>query len=118
MSARKRWIGLGAGVVGVLALVVLIVTAWAPSVEAQLSGFDSKGSLLDANITSPGGKDFCVGKKCLGKTCDEVNDKCVGSVTLQPAMGQPLVGLTQKELDRFKAGKVRFDEDFNATTGL
>ena len=120
MSAKTRWIGLGVGFASVLALVALVVTAWAPSVEAQFSGLDSGSeNPLEPDNLIHGFKDFCVGKnKCKGQTCDEVNDKCVGSVTLQPAMGQPLVGLTQKQLDRFKAGKTAFDVDFNASTGL
>src|SRR5262245_1583572 len=116
MSARTRWIGLGLACV--LALVALVATAWAPKVEAQMSGVGNGLSPHDPLNETPGFLELCVRQKCLGQTCDEGNDNCVGSVTLQPAMGPPLVGLTQKQLDRFDAGKTAFDLDFNASTGL
>jgi hypothetical protein len=105
--------------VGVLAfaalVVVLVPTAW-----AQLSNVGKTPKMGEDNVGvgDPPMKNFCVGNQCPGQTCDEVNDRCVGSVTLQPAMGEPLVGLKKKQRDRFDAGKLAFTLDFGVETGL
>ncbi len=116
MSPKIRWSGLGAAVaLGVFTAVSLLGGS---RVEAQLKDLGVTTDPAEITVESPGFLDFCVGKKCQGQTCDEVNEKCVGSVTLQPALGEPLVGLKQKELDRFRLGAVLFDKTFVEETGL
>jgi CxxC motif-containing protein (DUF1111 family) len=58
------------------------------------------------------------GEACPGLFCDEETDTCLGNVTLQPRMGEPLLGLTGLEQDRFAAGKVAFDQVLTPAEGL
>jgi len=55
---------------------------------------------------------------CPGRLCDEGTDICIGSVTLQPRMGQPLDGLTGPQLLRFENGKVDFGTNLTEADGL
>ncbi len=88
----------------------------APDAEAQMSDL-SVGS-QDENISTPGFVQFCTGNRCPGQTCDETNDQCVGSMTLQQPAGDPLIGLTAVQLDRFEKGKTAFERTFQDTMGL
>jgi hypothetical protein len=92
--------------IGLLAVGAFVMLVGTPAVEAQMSGLS--GSSTDAIVTTPGFLEFCLGNPCPRRTCDEVNDRCVGHVTLQPAAGEPLVGLTASQLDRFEKGKTSF----------
>ncbi len=69
------------------------------------------------------GQERCVNGVCVPGvppcdvgTCDEVNDTC--PIVLQPAMGEPLLGLSQPEEDRFNIGLNRFDRVFTEVDGL
>lgn len=67
------------------------------------------------------GEESCVNGECQPGTspctnCNEETDTC--AVDLQPAIGQPHLGLSQAELDRFNVGKVRFDTVLQAAAGL
>jgi hypothetical protein len=55
---------------------------------------------------------------CPGQVCDEDEDECQGEIQLQPKMGQPLLGLTAAELDRFLLGREAFDGQLNVAEGL
>ena len=55
---------------------------------------------------------------CPGQTCDESGDVCVGSIALQPRMGDPIDGLSPTELDRFLAGRARFNQVLTDANGL
>jgi CxxC motif-containing protein (DUF1111 family) len=100
-----------------VAALLLFVPAHAVDKASGMdSGGESEGQSFEAQPVEPY---FCNGKKkCQGQTCDEVNNQCVGTVTIQPAAGEPLVGLKQGERERFEAGKVLFDQSFVASTGL
>ena len=79
---------------GVAAAVVSFMIVGGPGVDAQLSDLmGASDTLTDDGIVNPGFLHFCVGDRCPGQTCDEVNDRCVGNVTLQQPMGEPLIGL-------------------------
>jgi hypothetical protein len=58
------------------------------------------------------------GEACPGQFCDEDNDECLGAIQLQPKMGQPLLGLSGPELDRFLSGRDAFDAQLTAPEGL
>jgi CxxC motif-containing protein (DUF1111 family) len=107
----------GFGIAGLAVTVALALLGGLPRAEAQFKGL-AEESGTGEDHASPGFQDFCVGNACPGQTCDEVNDQCVGTVTLQPAAGQPLVGLTATELMRFNLGKVQFERTFTALEGL
>jgi hypothetical protein len=114
MSTKARVMGfvfIGA-LVGALVMVV-----GAPNAEAQMSDL-SGGSQQDETMITPGFINFCTGNRCPGQTCDEVNDMCVGSVTLQQPAGAPLIGLTEVQLDRFNKGKTAFEKTFQDVIGL
>lgn len=115
MSSGKRFAGLALAA-GAMVAVALMVAA--PKSVAQLADFADKPTTSAETITAPGFLDFCAGDPCPGQTCDAVNNQCVGNVTLQPALGEPLVGLTAAELARFEEGKVLYDFDFIASEGL
>ncbi len=102
--------------IGLLAVGAFVMLVGTPAVEAQMSGLS--GSSPDSIVTTPGFLEFCIGNPCPGQTCDEVNDQCVGNVTLQPAAGEPLVGLTASQLDRFEKGKTSFSRTFSDVEGL
>ncbi|HRW54972.1 MAG TPA: FG-GAP-like repeat-containing protein, partial [Phycisphaerae bacterium] len=53
---------------------------------------------------------------CAPEVCDEVNDTC--PVALQPAPGEPILGLSPAELARFEAGRLKFDEVLTDVAGL
>ncbi len=114
MSARTRlicFVSIGVLVIGALAMVV-----GAPNAEAQMSDFSLKSK--DEMMSPPAILQFCDGDRCPGQTCDELNGQCVGNVTLQPAAGEPLVGLTAVQLDLFEKGKTAFSRTFQDTAGL
>jgi len=117
MSAKIRLVSYV--FLGALVATASLLLVGTPSAKAQLGGMDG-GSQTPGDVTigSPGFTDYCVGNRCAGQTCDEVNNRCVGDVTLQPPMGAPLVGLTQVQLDRFREGRVLFDKTFTAPDGL
>ncbi len=115
MTAKTRVICFS--FIGVLFAGALLMVLTTPNAEAQIGDL-SQAPPDSAIITLPGFLDFCIGNRCPGQTCDEVNDVCVGSVTLQPAPGEPLVGLTASELDRFGKGKTAFSKTFQDVDGL
>lgn len=53
---------------------------------------------------------------CPAGLCDEVNDTC--PVELQPAPGEPILGLSGAELARFQAGRLKFDQVLTDVDGL
>jgi CxxC motif-containing protein (DUF1111 family) len=53
---------------------------------------------------------------CGDLTCDESADAC--DRLIQPRVGQPVLGLTPTQVDRFQVGRFRFDEVLTATNGL
>ncbi|MCB9852736.1 MAG: VCBS repeat-containing protein [Phycisphaerales bacterium] len=53
---------------------------------------------------------------CAIELCDELNDSC--PVALQPAPGDPILGLSPAELARFDAGRAKFDEVLTDAGGL
>ncbi len=55
---------------------------------------------------------------CPGRGCDETTDTCLGTVALQPRMGQPLLGLTGDGRDRFRLGRLAFDRILLPGEGL
>ena len=116
MSANAKTRLIGFALFGMLAVGAIVMVVGAPDAEAQMSGLS--GGLEDEIISTPGFLFFCVGDPCPGQTCDEVNSQCVGSLTLQPAAGEPLVGLTAVQLDRFEKGKTAFSATFQDTMGL
>lgn len=123
MSAIQRILLGAAALSGVLAVVGLALGIFgllgSVPVEAQFSGLMGQPGDHDTpGIESPKSDIFCAGDRCPGQTCDEVNDLCVGTVTLQPAMGQPLVGLSNKQSDRFIKGQVAFDTTLTVAAGL
>jgi CxxC motif-containing protein (DUF1111 family) len=63
---------------------------------------------------------FCAGsaEACPGRICDEVGDACIGTVALQPRMGEPVLGLTAAENDRFLLGREAFNTVFTEPDGL
>jgi CxxC motif-containing protein (DUF1111 family) len=104
------------GIFGLIATVAVVLMVGAPSAEAQLSDLapgDSK-----EEFRPPGFQVWCKNDRCPGQTCDEVNHTCVGDVTLQPAMGEPLVGLHANQLNHFNEGAVLFDKTFTVADGL
>jgi mono/diheme cytochrome c family protein len=98
-----------------VAVAVLLLVV--PTTPAQLTDLGAEPK-EDPVFDTPGFQNFCVNDPCPGQTCDEVNDTCVGNVTLQPKMGAPLVGLSASQLDRFEQGKVEFDRTLTAAEGL
>jgi hypothetical protein len=65
-----------------------------------------------------GGTCFVGGNPCPGQFCDEQQNVCVGTMQIQPRMGEPITGLTAGQLNRFTAGKVAFDKNFGVPQGL
>jgi hypothetical protein len=123
MSAIQRILLTAAALSGVLALAGLAIGLFgigtSVPVVAQFTNLGQGPPGADPIVIDGPNKDFfCAGDKCAGKTCDEVNDVCVGTVTLQPAMGQPLVGLSVGQFDRFTKGKESFGTVFTADVGL
>jgi len=114
MSSTTKFICFG--IVGFVATVAVVLMIGAPSAEAQLSDF-AQGD-PDDEFRAPGFQVWCKNNRCPGQTCDEVNHTCVGNVTLQPAMGEPLVGLHANQLNHFNEGAVLFDKTFTADEGL
>lgn len=115
MSSSKRFAGLALAAGAMVAVALMIA---APKSEAQFVDFTEKSTPELDKITTPGFLDFCAGDPCPGQTCDALNNQCVGNVTLQPAVGEPLVGLSLVQRARFDAGRVLFDTDFVAADGL
>jgi hypothetical protein len=105
---------------GALAAISSVVLVGTPSAEAQLGDIVDRPSNEPGQelVVVPGFADYCVGRRCEGRTCDEENQRCVGNVTLQPPMGAPLVGLSGPELNRFREGRGLFDKTFTAVDGL
>jgi CxxC motif-containing protein (DUF1111 family) len=99
-------------------MVAVALMIAAPQSVAQFSDFTNKPAIDESAISTPGFLNFCAGDPCPGQTCDALNNKCVGNVTLQPKVGEPLVGLSAAELARFEEGKVLYDVDFVASEGL
>ena len=69
------------------------------------------------------GQERCVNGVCVpgvppcdAGSCDEATDSC--PVVLQPAMGEPVLGLSAAELDRFNIGRDRFDLVITEFEGL
>ena len=106
------------GVIAAATVPAFLLLIGPPTAIAQFSGLGSSGASKKAGVGLPASDLFCAGNKCSGQTCDEVNDACVGNVTLQAPMGAPLIGLKKKERLRFEAGKVLFGKTFVAEDGL
>ncbi len=67
------------------------------------------------------GAEVCMNGECQPGTppcdnCDEDTDTC--PIALQPAAGEPVLGLSQDLIDRFNAGKVKFDTVLQPAAGL
>lgn len=70
------------------------------------------------------GPETCVSQLCqpgvrpckVGQPCDELADVC--ELYLQARMGDPVLGLTAAELERFEAGQAQFDRDFSIAEGI
>jgi CxxC motif-containing protein (DUF1111 family) len=115
---RARTIRCGLPLVALAAVIVLVGV---PKVQGELGLQEKDEDTTGGNgigLPDQGPVPFCAGDICPGQTCDEVNDRCVGAVTLQPAMGAPLVGLTAAQLDRFDQGRVQFNRTFVVSDGL
>ncbi len=76
------------------------------------------GLFCNGAETCNGGTCFSPAEACPGQLCDEDNNLCIGTVQLQPRMGQPLLGLTGPQRTRFEAGKIAFDTTLTAPEGL
>ena len=87
-------------------------------VECFVNGDCDDGLFCNGLEACAGGACVSVPESCPGQLCDEQTDTCIGSVSLQPRMGQPLLGLTAEELDRFLAGRAEFDHTFSIPEGL
>ena len=101
-----------------IALLVLAPAALAQSDFGESPPVDPPKMQLPGDGSGDVELEFCDGDVCPGQTCDEVNDRCVGNVTLQPGMGEPLAQLRTGERNRFFAGKDDFELNFTDDTGL
>jgi len=111
---------IAAGAVGVLGAVVLALLAVSVTMpvgaqEAEMVRRDEKTPVGGIGLPDP---TFCVGDPCPGQTCDPVNSRCVGTVTLQPPMGAPMLTLSANQLARFEAGALDFNRPLTLQEGL
>jgi CxxC motif-containing protein (DUF1111 family) len=87
-------------------------------VECLTNANCDDGLFCNGAETCNGGACVSPAEACPGQLCDEINDHCIGTVQLQPRMGQPLLGLTGSQRARFEAGKIAFDTTLTAPEGL
>lgn len=95
-----------------IALLAVVGPVW-----SQVHFGEDEGTSTNT-ISDPGAGSSCAGNPCPGQTCNEVDGQCVGTVTLQPPMGSPLLTLNADQLARFEAGAADFNSDFAVGDGL